>query len=387
MNRGVFILAMVALFCTFFLQTAEQEDQHGATHLDATHHDTACHETTQRRAGQEAAHQGQTYQGPAHQGAKKLKYLNDATQENVIFPVQESVVSQKSYMRRGILIKRPKAKATVLICHGYMCDKYDVSFLHVMFKEYNSLSFDFRAHGEDRDGQCCTFGRDESYDVVGAAQFIKSHPDLKKLPLIVYGFSMGAAASIIAQAREKNLFDAMILDCPFDSTDKLIERGINQLKISLFGYEMPVPGSSILKTYAYNPYVQSLIKQIMRAFTKIDTVNINTCISPVYPEEAIKYVTIPCFFIGCVNDDKAPEEAVLAVYKGAKGFKRCWIDREGVRHFDTIFRQMHKYFYKVDSFIRKVLDGSYLKKKKEKITKDRPLCYLSAVKEERKLII
>ena len=41
---------------------------------------------------------------------------------------------------------------------------------------------------------------------------------------------MGAAAAIIAQAREKNLFDAMMLDCPFDSTDKLIERGINQLK-------------------------------------------------------------------------------------------------------------------------------------------------------------
>ena len=58
---------------------------------------------------------------------------------------------------------------------------------------------------------------------------------------------------------------------------------------------------------------------------------------------------------------------------------------EGI--IDTIFKQMHKYFYKVDRFLRKVLDGAYLKKKKEKITRDRPMCYLSAVKEERKLII
>ncbi len=313
---------------------------------------------------------------------KLLKYIGNGTQEEVSFPVREGLTSQKTFLRRGILIKRPKAKATVLICHGYMCDKYDVSFLQVMFKEYNTLCFDFRAHGEDIEGQCCTLGRDESYDVVGAVQFIKNHPDLKKLPRIVYGFSMGAVASILAQAREKDLFDAMILDCPFDSTDKLIDRGIDQLKICIFGYEMAVPGSSILKRYAYNPYVQSFIKQIMKAFTKIDTVNVNTCISPVYPEEAIKYVTVPCFFIGAEKDGTAPADAVLAVYRGAKGFKRCWIDREGTRHYDTIFKQVHKYIYKVDRFLTKVLDGSYVKKKKEKVTRDRPLCFLNAVKDE-----
>ena len=314
----------------------------------------------------------------AYAQGKKLKYLSNATQEDVIFSARESICSNKKIIRRGILIKRGQAKATVLICHGYMCNKYDVNFLHLMFKDYNTLSFDFRAHGQESEGQCCTFGRDESYDVIGAVQFIKRQPDLKHLPLIVYGFSMGAVAAIIAQAREQNLFDAMILDCPFDSTDKLIERGINQLKINLFGYEMPFPGASILKTYAYNPYVQSLIKSIMRAFTKIDTVDINTCIPPVYPEAAIEYVTVPCFFIGCNKDDKATKEAVLAVYKGARGYKRCWIDYEGERHFDTIFKQMHKYFYKVDRFIKKILDGSYRKKKKEKITQDRPLCYITS---------
>lgn len=308
------------------------------------------------------------------------QYIPDGTLENVCFPVQENCNSDKKLTRRGILIKRPKAKGTVLICHGYMCDKWLVQFLHLMCKEYNSLTFDFRAHGEDTDGQCCTFGRDESYDVVGAVKFIKSHPELKDLPVIAYGFSMGAVACILAQARERDLFDAMILDCPFDSTDKLIDRSMNKLKITIFGYEIPFPCRSLLKAYAYNPYVQSMLKNIMRALTNVDTININTCITPVYPEEAIKYVTVPCFFIGCVNDDKAPEEAVLSVYRGAKGFKRCWIDREGERHYDTVFKQMHKYFYKFDHFIKKVLDGSYKKKKQGKIKKDRPLFYLSAAR-------
>ena len=89
---------------------------------------------------------------------------------------------------------------------------------------------------------------------------------------------------------------------------------------------------------------------------------------------------LPAFFIGCVNDDKAPEEAVLAVYRGAKGYKRCWIDPEGRRHYDTIFKQMHRYFDKVDRFIKKILDGSYLKRPKEKIQKDLPLCMLTAAK-------
>ena len=49
----------------------------------------------------------------------------------------------------------------------------------------------------------------------GAVRFIKNHKDLNKVPLIAYGFSMGSAACILAQARDKDLFDALILICSF----------------------------------------------------------------------------------------------------------------------------------------------------------------------------
>lgn len=311
---------------------------------------------------------------------KGIKLLEGVKEECVTFYSRESVDSDAKIKRKGVLIKRPHAKATVLICHGFMCDKYDVSFLHMLFNEYNSMTFDFRAHGEDKEGQVCTFGRDESYDVVAAAEYLKNDPDLNTLPLFVYGFSMGAASAIIAQARQRDLFDAMILDCPFDSSDKLLDRGISKLKLNVFGYQMQMPGSTWLKSNGYSPYVQSLLKSILKTFTNFGAHDIVINFVPVYPEEAIKYVDIPCFFIACVNDEKAPEEAVLAVYDGAKGFKRCWIDSDGRKHFDTIFRRMHLYFYHVDRFIKKILDGSYKKKVQAKIRKDKPECILTAGK-------
>ncbi len=121
-----------------------------------------------------------------------------------------------------------------------------------------------------------------------------------------------------------------------------------------------------------------MLKTLLRSFSKFDSGPINLCVAPAYPEEAIKYVTVPCFFIGCVNDDKAPEEAVLSVYKGARGFKRCWIDPDGRRHFDTLFRQTYKYIYKVDRFIKKVINSSYKHLVQEKISKDRPQSHINA---------
>lgn len=300
---------------------------------------------------------------------KAFKYLSNAHEEIVSFECRESATSDKKITRKGVLIRRPRAKATVLICHGYSCDKYDVSFLHLMFKDYNSMAFDFRAHGENTEDQCCTLGRNEVFDVMGAAEFIKNHKDLKDKPLAVYGFSMGAVSAILTQAQVP-VFDMMILDCPFANTDKLLERGLNQLKINFFGYEMSLPGSSLLKSYAYSPAVQSWLKTILKTFTKMDAMQVNTCIYPVYPEEAIKKVTVPCFIIGCVKDDKAPEEDVLSIYNGAQGFKRLWIETTGRKHYDPIFVRMHEYFYRVGKFIKICLDGSINTKEQQKIKKD-----------------
>jgi len=304
------------------------------------------------------------------------KHPRIVTEEKVHFFARHNVNSPKKIKRNGILVRRPEAKANVLICHGFMCDKYDINFFHLVFNKYNTMAFDFRAHGEETEGQYYTFGRDEAYDVLAAAKFMKAHPLIGDKPLIIYAFSGGAAATCIAGAINKKVCDAMILDCPFDSTDKLLERGLGKVKINLFGYEMGLPGSSFFQSYAYSPYIQNLLKTILRTFANIDTKEINTMICPVYPEEAVKYIEVPLFIIGCPKDDKAPEEAVRLVYENAGANskygsipKQLWMCNAR-KHFDPIFFKMHEYIYQVNKFIERYLDGSLGKKGKSRIKCD-----------------
>lgn len=284
-------------------------------------------------------------------------FFKNSTEEKVHFFSRLNVNSPKKIKRNGILVQRPGARANILICHGFMCDKYDISFFHLVFNKYNTMTFDFRGHGEEIEGQYYTFGRDEAYDVLAAAKFLKKHPVIGDKPLIIYAFSGGAAATCVAGAINKNLCEAMILDCPFDSTDKLLERGLGKVKINLFGYEMGLPGASFFKDYAYRSYTQNILKTLLRTFANMDSKEINTMICPVYPEEAVKYIKVPAFIIGCVNDDKAPEEAVRSVYNNlASDYKQLWMDETARRHFDPIFFRLREYVREAHIFISRYLN-------------------------------
>ena len=298
------------------------------------------------------------------------KYAHAVVQP-VTFYAQYSNNSDKMIARKGIIFKKPGARATVMICHGFMCDKTDIRFLRMLFQEYNVMIFDFRAHGESRHGQHCTFGCDEVYDIIAAARLIKADPELGKIPLVVYAFSMGAVSAINAQANDQTLFDCAILDCPFDSTDALLDRSVENLRVSIFGYSIGMPGRSLLRKYAYNYYVQLLLKFLLNTVARTDSSQIQTHMVPIDTVSAIEKVTIPTFFIVCRNDDKAPPHAVRKIYDHARGYKRLWITN-GRSHFDSIFYHPEKYMYKTHEFVAKFLDGKFKDKVQEKIYQDDP---------------
>lgn len=284
-------------------------------------------------------------------------HIKRAIVEHVELYPKEHAQSDQTITRNGMLVRYPDAKATVLVCHGFMCDRFDVGLLRHMFpKDYNIMTFDFRAHGENREGQRCTFGHNESQDVIAAARFLRNHPDLQGKPLFVYGFSMGAAASIEAQS-QANLFDAMILDCPFDSTENVIKRGLDNMKITVWGYEFSVPGRSYLEQYAFHPYVQSLVKAALKTVANFDPQDIQIALHPCSPVESIKKVSVPCFFIHCKNDEKVPLEAVKDVFAGATGPKKLWVTN-GRRHFDSYFYNPEKYAQQVKGFLKLMMQES-----------------------------
>ncbi len=302
---------------------------------------------------------------------EKTKVKNGITVEHVLLQPQVGHCSSETITRKGVLARSDNAKATILVCHGFMCDRYDVGILRKIFKksQFNVMTFDFRAHGEDRQGQYCTFGRDECLDVIAAAQFLRNHPALKGIPLFVYGFSMGAVSAIEAQALALNLFDAMILDCPFESSEKVIQSGLKELKCTLFGCEFDMPGKEFLQKYAFHPYVQALVKAILKTVAQMDATLVNTNFCPLYPAESAKKITVPAFFIHCKNDQKVPVEQVMNVYENAAGYKRLWLTN-GRRHYDSFFYNPEKYIENVRLFCEQVLNDEIADMDQEDIIED-----------------
>lgn len=288
--------------------------------------------------------------------SEKTAQDNGLTVEHVVLRPQAGHESCERITRHGVLSRCNNPKATILVCHGFMCDKYDVGILRKVFKknQYNVMTFDFRAHGQDRDGQYCTFGRDEALDVIAAAKFLRNHPDLQDVPLFVYGFSMGAVSAIEAQGLSRDLFDAMILDCPFESSEKVIQSGLKELKCSLFGCQFDLPGKEFLQKHAFHPYVQALVKAILKTVAQMDATGVNTNFCPLNPAESAKNIIVPTFFIHCKNDQKVPVEQVMNVYNNAAGYKRFWITN-GRRHYDSFFYNPEKYIEQVRLFCDQVL--------------------------------
>lgn len=302
---------------------------------------------------------------------EKTKVSNGITVEHVVLHPQAGHCSQDTIIRKGVLARSDNAKATILICHGFMCDRYDVGILRKVFKksQFNVMTFDFRAHGEHREGQYCTFGRDECLDVIAAAKFLRNHPELQGIPLFVYGFSMGAVSAIEAQALALNLFDAMILDCPFESSEKVIQSGLKELKCTLFGCEFDMPGKEFLQKYAFHPYVQALVKAILKTVAQMDATMVNTNFCPLYPAESARKITVPAFFIHCKNDQKVPVEQVMNVYENAAGYKRLWLTN-GRRHYDSFFYNPEKYIENVRSFCDQVLSNEIDEMNQQEIIED-----------------
>lgn len=316
--------------------------------------------------------------GPCHaQRLYRLRHcaINDTIEENIRFSVRLTPDSFDMIERRGLLVRRPQSRAVILICHGFTCGKDDTRFLRgSLFSEYTTLSFDFRAHGESCTSEhVCTFGSLEKYDVIGAVEFIRSQPDLAHKPIIVYGFSMGAVAALLAQAERKNLFHAAILDCPFESTDKLIERLLNSVNFSIAGYEFGLPGKSLLQRYAYNSYIQEIIKKALKIRTSATDLShsINISMVPIHPVREAHKFNIPTLMIVCKKDEKAPVSAAYAIYRELPNVKRLWITN-GRDHFDSFFFNPEKYGYTVFKFIEEALDGSMRKNSIETIEIDGP---------------
>ncbi len=279
-------------------------------------------------------------------------HANEMTEHKIVLQVLEPDGSMIT--RSGELVIRPDARATVILTHGFKHDKSSTKALRVLFPHYNTLVFDFRAHGDNVVGQCCSFGSQEVADLKAAADFVLNHPDIGHLPLIGYGASMGAATIIEAQARHE-LFDGIVLDSPFESMEDIITRGLSHVRCIIFGYDILAPLRRLLERNMFHSCVDKVLRFLLRRSANMDSADVVTCLKPVCPAESIKQISIPTFLIGCNQDTLTPPEGIKKIYAGIQHPNtQLWLV-DGRGHVGAFFSHPEVYTQKVNDFIFNVI--------------------------------
>lgn len=127
--------------------------------------------------------------------------------------------SMDGLLLHGLYLPAENAKRFVLLSHGYRGSSfgdfaYIARFLHE--NKCNLLFIDQRCCGES-EGDYITFGAREQYDVQGWAYYIAKR-NKNKLPIYLYGESMGAAAVLMASGHKLPAeVRGLIADCGFQS--------------------------------------------------------------------------------------------------------------------------------------------------------------------------
>ncbi len=116
---------------------------------------------------------------------------------------------------RGWYVPAPSpARGTVIYCHGLNRSKVEMlpkaQFGHSI--GYNALLFDVRHHGQSGGG-VTTLGYNERLDVLGAVRYALEVKKAER-PIILWGVSMGAVASLLAAADSQDV-SAVISDSAF----------------------------------------------------------------------------------------------------------------------------------------------------------------------------
>ena len=185
--------------------------------------------------------------------------------------------------------------ATIILAHGYNGNRvHMLRFAEFLYKAgYNSLLFDFRAHGTS-EGSVTTIGLKEAEDVFSALKYLQSRGDVNSSRIFLFGMSMGGAASIIASS--------------YAEQNNVPVRGL--ITDSAFAELKPIAEKSIARTLPAFPFVP-LVIYFGQQYTKSD-VNEN---------RPIKYISTlrktPVLLIHGSDDTLVPVDDVNALYESA----------------------------------------------------------------------
>lgn len=133
--------------------------------------------------------------------------------------------SNDNLLLHGLYLPTENAKRIVILCHGYKGNSFSDFAYMARFLHENGchlLFIDERCCGES-EGKYVSFGAKEQWDIQGWAFYMAKH-NKDKLPIYLYGESMGAASILMASGRHlPKQVRGLIADCGFQSMKVQLE--------------------------------------------------------------------------------------------------------------------------------------------------------------------
>lgn len=169
------------------------------------------------------------------------------------------------------------------------------------------LLLEQRNHGGSERAQP-TFGRDESLDVLAAADFLQARPEALGRPLVLYAVSLGTASAALAAPHVPKLA-GLVLDAPMDDLAATARREL---------------ASGTVWQSIREPWASTIL-----FFFRLRGVPVGK----VKPREELARLPprMPVLFIGAGHDQRMPPDAVRALFASlptAPDRKELWIEPE-----------------------------------------------------------
>lgn len=244
---------------------------------------------------------------------------------NTYSPEKIYLTSYDGTKLAGLLITRPQATRTIVLCHGYRRSKEAMHYFLKMLPDDNIFMFDFRAHGES-EGQMLSVGYHEKYDVAAAYHFLKTHSATKDLPIAGIGISMGGATLLHAAALGLQ-FEALVIDSPFACLRQhLYESFVSRTGLPLIPF-MPV-GAWLFETA------------------------VGCSLACNRPCESARLVACPVLLIHSQDDEVIFVDHAHAIFEQLQGPKEFWLvdkSMHGLISYDykeLYAQRLHEFFKK-----------------------------------------
>ncbi len=222
-----------------------------------------------------------------------------------------------------------KARGTIVYAHGHNRTRVEM-LPEAAFARglgYNGLPFDLRHQGRSG-GNVSTVGYSERLDLVGAVRYVL---DVEKAdrPVILWGVSMGAAASLLAAAECPEV-DAVVSDSSFLSFSDTVKHHFRMF----FGLPSFPIADEIIYCTAYRGHFHASDFDLVKAVERIGE--------------------RPVLFIGVAGDRRMPPNIARELYAHCASPHRALAILPGTRHGEGFKDAPQDYQQAVRQFLARV---------------------------------